>query len=122
MSQKPEMTRKEALAVLYKVKDAARPVLYSSQATDEIQLLRTQVYKALKILTTTVHGKAKLGDTGHLCEECYLHYVPVHAPFVFLRDESHTTKDLCDECLERLKAEGKIERLENWATREVTQC
>jgi hypothetical protein len=122
MSQNAKMTRKEALAILYKVKDAARTSLYSPDANEETRLLGTQVYDALKVLTTAVHGKAKTTETGHLCEVCYLRYVPLKTPFVFLRDDPIANKDLCGECLERLKAEGKIERLENWMTREVTQC
>jgi hypothetical protein len=122
MSQNAKMTRKEALAILYKVKDAARTSLYSPYANEEMKLLGTQVYDALKVLTAIVHGKAKTTETGHLCEVCYLRYVPFNNPFVYLRDDPTVTKDLCGECLERLKAEGKIERLENWMTGEVTRC
>ena len=94
MSNTTKLTRKEALVILYKVKDAALPLLFSSEATEELALLGTQVYEALNILTIAVHGEAKPGETKHLCGVCYLRYVPTNNPFVYLRANPARMVDL----------------------------
>jgi len=121
MSKKQEMTRKEALAVLHKLNAAVGNHLYADTATPEMKTLREQVYSALRLLDTALHGKAPAGF-GSLCAVCYLHFVPTSSPWVFLKSKPDTLLDCCDTCIEQLKAEGKIERLENWETGEVTVC
>jgi hypothetical protein len=120
--QKGTMTRKEALALVYKFYDRLGFHLYDQQATPEDVVLRDQIWTALQGLQRSIHGEAPCGITNSLCQICYLCYVPIANPFVYLKGEPFSQKGICTECLERLKAEGKIDRIINWETGEVTQC
>jgi hypothetical protein len=123
MSEKHlELAPKEALAVLHKLNAAVGWRFYLPEATAEEQALREQIWTALHVLRLAIHGKAPLDTASVLCDVCSLRYVPIDNPFVFLKDDSGCHKAPCTECLERLKAEGKIARIENWETGEVTQC
>ena len=121
----PTMTRKEALAVLYKLWAAEDWHMYDARASEEVKALRGSVRTAFSVLRTAIHGE-KPPDAVSLCSICYLRYVPTASPFVYLKHDHlgipSTPQNVCAECIERLKAEGKIERLENWKTGEVIPC
>ena len=121
MNKKPEMTRKEALAVVQKVVKAVGWHLYEDHATEEEKILREQVYKALQLLTSLVHGKPCHDDMSSLCDVCFLRYVEIRSPFAIFKGET-TRHSLCKACIQLLRAEGKIARLEDWETGEVTPC
>ena len=123
MSEKqPELTPKEALAVLHRLNEAVGWRLYLPEATVEEQALREQACEAFYALRLAIHGTAPLDASSALCDVCYLCYVPLANPFVVLKGGSGSHKAPCTACLERLKAEGKIARIENWETGEVTLC
>jgi hypothetical protein len=123
MSEKHlKFTPKEALAVLHKLHEAVGWRLYLPEATVEEQALREQTCEAFYTLRLAIHGTAPLNASSALCDVCYLCYVPLANPFVFLKDDFRSHKSPCTACMERLKAEGKIARIENWETGEVTLC
>jgi hypothetical protein len=121
MSNTPEMTRKEALAALHQLYARVGYHLFDEPSREENKVLQDKIWTALRILRHSIHGEAPSGYTDHLCEVCFLRYVHINSPFVFLKGDS-IQKDLCTECLVRLKADGKVERVENWETGEVTPC
>jgi hypothetical protein len=69
--QKPEMARKEALAILHKLHDAVGWHLYSPDASEEDQALRTQMHTAFRMLDLALHGEE--ARSCPLCAFCYLH-------------------------------------------------
>ncbi|SRR6266487_437593 len=122
MSDTQEMTRKEALAILHKMYAAVGHHLFMDTASQDMKMLREQVWGALRLLDTALHGKAPSNCSSELCEVCYLHYVRTSSPWVFLKSKPASPLDCCDTCLQRLRTEGQIERLENWETGEVIAC
>jgi hypothetical protein len=119
--QAPAMTNEEALAIVHNVVARVGWHLYDQDATEEEELLRKQIYSALRILTVTVHGKPEIGFMSGLCDVCYLRYAEIESPFITLKG-STVSHSPCAACVERLQAEGKLERQENWKTGEVILC
>jgi len=111
------LSHKHALAIVHKAYAAVGWHLYEACATDEEQALREQVYAAFRVLDVAVHGPCPAGFLS-LCEVCYLRYVPTEAPFVSLKGD-YTSRNLCTQCIERLKAEGAIDHMEPWETGEA---
>ncbi len=111
------LSHKHALAIVHKTYAAVGWHLYEERATDEEQALREQVSAAFRVLDVAVHGPCPAGFIS-LCEVCYLRYVPTEAPFVSLKGD-YTSRNLCTECIERLKAEGTIDHMELWETGEA---
>jgi hypothetical protein len=71
------MTRKEALATLYRLRDAYLDLLYAQDRATfaASEALRQQSFKALMTLVDAVHGKSRgINDSLFLCEVCYLRW------------------------------------------------
>lgn len=90
------MTRKEALAALYRGLDT---VFCTSLHTDpERDSERWQVYKdlrrALGVLTPLVHGKPPYESFGFLCDACYMKYAVYMIGHILYHD------DVCQSCRE----------------------
>jgi hypothetical protein len=114
-NQKAAMTRKEALAVLHKLYDVVGWHLYGEDVgasiTDEEKALREQVWDAFRILDRATHGEPlNYGFSSSLCEVCYLRYLHIGSNHLVYLKGHAICKRCCAQCLEHLKAEGKIER------------
>jgi hypothetical protein len=121
-SNTPAMTPAEALAIFHHVYDAVGWHLYDASATEEEQLLRNQIGTAFRTLCTAIHGKAPMESMSSLCDVCYLRYPLIATPLVRLKESPHLSKASCAQCLEQLKAEGKLAEIIDWKTGEVTPC
>src|SRR5690348_4051546 len=110
--RRPEMTRKEALAVLHKVHDAVGWHLFSSDASQECKVLADQVHTAFRTLDMALYGdEAKYGD--HLCRVCYLH-PSIPDQKVYLKSKDYFGLPCCPACLERLQNTQQIIAMEYW--------
>jgi hypothetical protein len=122
-TKQPEMSLKEALAVLHKVYDALGLSLYCKEATQEEHTLRGQVEAAFQLLDSALHGR----QTAYrdLCRYCYLNR---WAGDILVQIGGRSTSNpCCASCLSRLQAEHAIVRLLRWDAdthhwREVPAC
>lgn len=114
-NKKPDMTRKEALAVLHKLYDVVGWHLYGEDVgasiTDEEKALREQIWDAFRVLDRAVYGEPpNSGFHNILCEVCYLRYLHLGTTHLVSLKGQITWKRCCAQCLEHLKAEGTMER------------
>jgi len=115
---KPEMTRKEALAVVHKVYEAQGFRIFREDATEEEKALQEQIHTAFRILDVAFHGEgARYFSTG-LCSFCYLRLS--HGFQVRIKGDSmRLMRPCCPGCQEHLQTEQKLERAEDWEGKEV---
>jgi len=114
MQGRPNMTRKEALAVLYRLeKTYTRTVIElvthlhtNTMDTPEHDAFRRQVRQALEVFTTAVHGPCPVGALS-LCERCLLHYAPLVAWYHDERRWLHSCR-CCQACYTRLQQERTL--------------
>jgi hypothetical protein len=116
VSKKPEMTRKEALAILHKLSDVVSPQWFQPEASQESKALKEEVRIALRTLDIAVHGKQAscIGFGFGLCKLCSLHY---SAYTVLLKgDTSGYASPCCTRCLRTLANEHCLERIDTVLT------
>jgi hypothetical protein len=108
---RPEMTRKQALAILHKAHDAVGWHLYSPEASGEEQALRAQMHTAFRVLDRALHGQE--ASYCPLCEFCYLHLCT--DDYIQARTKGQLyAQPCCMPCIERLKAAQQLEYIEVW--------
>jgi hypothetical protein len=111
--QKPEMTRKEALAVLHKVQDAVGGHLFSPDATEECKMLADQVFTAFRVLNVALLGEwARYSDD--LCEVCYLRRSIPNQKVSLKNNKPYLSRPCCPSCLEQLQNEQQVAAMEYW--------
>ncbi len=110
--ERPEMTRKEALAVLHKIYNAVGWHLLSDGVSEEEKALNKQAFAAFLTLDVALHGEQAKYYSDGLCRLCYLRMgmegILVHAKGQSFREPCCTT------CFEQLKTENKIESIAVW--------
>jgi hypothetical protein len=108
MQGQPDMTRKEALVVLYRLERAYNRTAIqldvsqqtSIMGTPEQKAFRQQVRQALQIFAFAVHGPRPTGSLG-LCERCYLRYATLVA---WYHDANHLENShCCSTCHQELQ-------------------
>src|SRR5689334_15850502 len=85
----PEMTRKQALAILHKAHDAVGWHLYGPDASEEERILRGQLSDAFRVLDLALHGKEV--HYRPLCEHCYLQLCPFDYIQVHIKEQFRTS-------------------------------
>lgn len=101
---KASMSRKAALAAMYRMRDAYLTALISTHQFDQQEALRKESMQALAVLTQLVHGKPQGMQHSFLCDVC-LQRRSEHV--VHERGKKLSTW-CCTPCRELLQTQGKI--------------
>ena len=105
----PEMTRKEALAVVHKVYEAEGFRIFKSDASKEEKALQDQIHKAFTVLDVAIHGAGARYSSLGLCAFCFLRLS--HGVCVLVKGD-YIRRPCCTVCRKQLHAEQKLESVE----------
>jgi hypothetical protein len=108
---RPEMTGKEALAILHKAHNAVGWHLFSPDASSEEQTIRAQIHTAFRVLDLAMHGEVIRHRP--LCGCCHVQLCPEDYVQVRIKGLPYASP-ACPACLERLKTEQLLEAIEIW--------
>ena len=102
------MTRKAALAAMYRMHDAYLTALISTHQFDQQEALRKESMQALAVLTQLVHGKPQGMQHTFLCDVCLQrrseHVVHEHGKKI--------STWCCTPCRNHLQAQGQVEQVQ----------
>jgi hypothetical protein len=106
MSSTPNapMSRKAALAAMYRMRDALLSALISAHQYDQQEALRTESLQALAVLTQLVHGKPQGMQHTFLCDVC----LQRRSEHVAHEREKRLSTWCCTPCRDLLQAQGKL--------------
>jgi hypothetical protein len=110
MSNAPKapMSRKAALAAMYRMRDAYLTALFQTHQFDQQEALRTESMQALAILTQLVHGKPQGMQHAFLCDVC----LQRRSEHVVYEHGKKISTWCCTPCRNQLQAQGQGEQVQ----------